>query len=180
MLHDRYQELENNIIEIIKEEQIKLGYQEETLRLYYPLSSLNQFIGAKADAEQMERLLEGFSAEEEKILGRVGISRRGERFCLAVPPQGMRYVHEHMGENEFLARFIQVIQKHGCTIEDILEVFRAYSSQVCVEKMEGEEFDYLLYFKDGKPDQFRYCITFEECHVIYHRFTEADYEEMMK
>lgn len=27
-----------------------------------------------------------------------------------------------MGENEFLVKFIQVIQKHGCTIEDILSV----------------------------------------------------------
>ena len=32
--------LEKVICDTIKEEQIKLGYQKETIRLYYPMSSL--------------------------------------------------------------------------------------------------------------------------------------------
>ena len=36
-----YKILENNLIDIIKEEQAKLGYRKEKIRLYYPLSSLN-------------------------------------------------------------------------------------------------------------------------------------------
>ena len=35
--------LEKNIIDVIKEEQAKLGYRKEKIRLYYPLSSLNHF-----------------------------------------------------------------------------------------------------------------------------------------
>jgi len=169
-----------NVIEIIKEEQIKLGYQRETLRLYYPLASLNKFIGEMCSVEQMEERLQEFSQLAEEKLGAVGISRKGSRFCLAVPPQGMEYVHEHTDKNEFLVQFIGVIQKHDCTLEDILAVFSKYSGKVHVEKMEQEEFDYLIYFEDGVPDNFRYCITFEESHVIYHRFTEADYEELME
>ena len=32
--------LEKNIIDVIKEEQAKLGYRKEKIRLYYPLSSV--------------------------------------------------------------------------------------------------------------------------------------------
>ena len=33
-----YHRLENSIIDVIKEEQAKLGYRKEEIRLYYPLS----------------------------------------------------------------------------------------------------------------------------------------------
>lgn len=36
-----YNKLERNLIDIIKEEQAKLGFFREDIRLYYPLSSLN-------------------------------------------------------------------------------------------------------------------------------------------
>ena len=35
-----YKKLRNNMIDQIKEAQMKLGYVKETVRLYYPLSSL--------------------------------------------------------------------------------------------------------------------------------------------
>ena len=38
-----YDKLERNLIDIIKEEQAKLGFFREDIRLYYPLSSLNHF-----------------------------------------------------------------------------------------------------------------------------------------
>ena len=36
-----YSKLERNLIDLMKEEQAKLGYRKEAVRLYYPLSSLN-------------------------------------------------------------------------------------------------------------------------------------------
>ena len=33
-----FTELRNNLIDIIREEQAKLGFREERIRLYYPLS----------------------------------------------------------------------------------------------------------------------------------------------
>lgn len=174
-----FEKLERNVIESIKEGQIKLGYQKETLRLYYPLASLNQFLEEENTAEQMEEKLQEFSKAVENRLGKIRCSRKGERFCLAVPPEGMQYVHEHTDKNEFLVRFIEVIRKHDCSLEDIIAVFSTYSSQVHVEKIENGEFDYLIFFEDGVPDDFRYCFTFEECHAIYHRFTPADYKELL-
>ena len=40
-----YEKLEKNIVDVIKEQQAKLGYMREKVRLYYPLSSLNHFFG---------------------------------------------------------------------------------------------------------------------------------------
>ena len=43
-----YDKLERNLIDIVKEEQAKLGFFKEDIRLYYPLSSLNHFFNADA------------------------------------------------------------------------------------------------------------------------------------
>lgn len=48
-----------------------------------------------------------------------------------------------------------------------------------IEPEYKKEFDYLIYFADGKPDAYRYCIHFEDEHAIYHRFTAKEYEKMM-
>ena len=34
-----YHKLEQSLIDVVKEEQAKLGYRKEEIRLYYPLSS---------------------------------------------------------------------------------------------------------------------------------------------
>ena len=39
-----YKYLERSLIDIVKEEQAKLGYRKEEVRLYYPLSTLNHFL----------------------------------------------------------------------------------------------------------------------------------------
>ena len=41
-----FKRLEKNLIDIIKEEQAKLGFRKEEIRLYYPLISLNHFFEA--------------------------------------------------------------------------------------------------------------------------------------
>ena len=47
--------LEKNLRDLILEEQIKLGYRKELLRLYYPLSSLNHLLGVNCtEAEMLE------------------------------------------------------------------------------------------------------------------------------
>ena len=173
----KYAELEKNLIEVLKEEQIKLGYRSENVRLYYPISSLNRLLGVSLDAAEMEKALYGFGDHAKEHLGKIEISRVGERFCLQIPPEGVDYVHAHLTETEFISDFIHTIEKHGCTIEEALQVFYKHSAQVHVEKITDGEFDYLIYFENGSPDDFRYCLKDEGCHIIYHRFTEGDYEE---
>ena len=55
-----YNRLETSLIDVIKEEQAKLGYMKEKISLYYPLSSLNHFFESKADAAGMMEILKDF------------------------------------------------------------------------------------------------------------------------
>lgn len=54
-----YKRLYKNLIDIIKEEQAKLGFRRESIRLYYPLSSLNHFFETQDTEEQMKNRLHG-------------------------------------------------------------------------------------------------------------------------
>lgn len=170
-----FEKLMQNIMDVIAEEQIKLGYRSEVIYLYYPLKSLNSLLGTDSDIYGMNINLSEFSEYAGEYLGKIGISNRKERFCIAIPPEGADYVHEHMGENDFLKSFINAVSKHGCTMEDIVGVFGQYSKNVTVRKIDDGEFDYLIYFTDGKPNDYMYCIKFEGCHAGYHRFTKDDY-----
>ena len=44
--------------------------------------------------------------------------------------------------------------------------------------MDTEDFDELLYFEDGVPDEDYYCFKTEGEHLIYHRFTKEDYQAL--
>ena len=57
-----YNRLETSLIDVIKEEQAKLGYMKEKISLYYPLSSLNHFFESNADAAGMMEILKDFPA----------------------------------------------------------------------------------------------------------------------
>lgn len=172
-----YTRLVKNIQDVIKEDQVKLGFRSETIRLYYPLQSLNRLLKTELDDLQMQEELNGFCKIVKLNLGEVQVSHNKERFCFLIPPAGVNYVHEQTQESEFIVDFITMIQKHTCTIEEIRELFNRYSDHVHFERTIHGEFDYLIYFEDGVPDDFRYCITDEGCHLIYHRFTPEDYED---
>jgi len=169
--------LEQNIIDSIEEQQLKLGYLKETVRLYYPLASLNRFLQVEASVEEMISLMQEFSEWSVKELGGIIVINRGERFCIAVPPAGAERIHAHLQQDGFLADLIEAVRVHGNTWEDVLAIFNKHSDCVHVQEMDNGEFHYLVYFEDGKPDQYRYCIAVEGHHVTYHRYTKADYEE---
>lgn len=170
-----FESLKNNIIDVIKEEQIKLGFREETIRLYYPMDSLNSLLDAKMSINQLLNALEQFCLYVKECFGEVQYSRNDKRFCIVIPPKGVSYVHKEVKDRIFLKEFIEKISTCHCNIEDIKAIFQRYSDKVKCSKVTHGEFDYLLYFEDGKPDRYIYCIKFEGCHTIYHRFTQADY-----
>ena len=200
-----YSNLERSLIDVIKEEQAKLGYYREDIRLYYPLSSLNHFLGTDVNADKMQKILEGTgenvdetrnivegkeagSATAETIvaglnarlsdkLGMVEVSHRGDRFCFHILPEGVEYVHENTKENEFIRELVNLVAKHGCTIDQIYELFTAHSDRVGREKMDNGEFDERIWFQDDADDPYYYCFKQEGGHMIYHRFLPEDYED---
>ena len=65
--------MKDNLIDIIKEEQAKLGYRKESIRLYYPLGSLKHLLKADADIEKMREVLDDFCDEVKEQLQNVKI-----------------------------------------------------------------------------------------------------------
>lgn len=200
-----YSNLERSLIDVIKEEQAKLGYYREDIRLYYPLSSLNHFLGTDVNADKMQKILEetgenidetrnivegkeagsataepivaGMNATLSDKLGMVEVSHRGDRFCFHILPEGVEYVHENTKENEFIRELVNLVAKHGCTINQIYELFTARSDRVGREKMDNGEFDERIWFQDDADDPYYYCFKQEGGHMIYHRFLPEDYED---
>lgn len=95
-----FKKLENSLIDVIKEEQAKLGFKEEKIHLYYPLSSLNHFFSVQDSAEEMLARLQNLPEELTSKLGNVAVSHKGDRFCFYIPEPGSVYVHENMKEND--------------------------------------------------------------------------------
>ena len=136
-----FSRLEKSIMDVIKEEQAKLGYRKEKIRLYYPLSSLNHFFQVEGDVTGMLEKLNWFSEYTKQRLGQVEVTNEGERFCFHIPEEGVEYVHEQMKENEFIKELIGLLQKHDCTMEEIFDLFRSHSEKVEIHEMDnGESF----------------------------------------
>ena len=171
-----FEKLENSLIDVIKEEQAKLGFKEEKIHLYYPLSSLNHFFLAQDSADEMAARLQNLPEKLTSKLGEVRVSHKGDRFCFYIPEPGSVYVHENMKENEFIKALIELVGRHGCTIEEIKELFHSYSDKIITEPTDNEEFDVMIRFDDGS-DPYYYCFKDEGCHIIYHRFLPEDYAD---
>ena len=107
-----FSRLEKSITDIIKEEQAKLGYKKEKIRLYYPLSSLNHFFQVEGDVTGMLEKLNWFPEYTQERMGNVEVTNDGERFCFHIPEEGVEYVHNHMEENEFIKELVELLQNH--------------------------------------------------------------------
>ena len=169
--------LKNNIFDVIKEQQIKLGYRKEAIRLYYPLQSLNRLLGTEINETEMKSVLEAFAESVKEELGLIFISCDKNRFCLFLPEEASEYIYTHTEHDGFIYDFIAAVSKHNVSVDDIIRVFRKYSDNVHFEKVNHGEFDYLVYFENGEPDNYRYCLTDKGDHISYHRFTIEDYND---
>ena len=79
--------LEKNLRDLILEEQVKLGYRKELLRLYYPLSSLNHLLEVDCTEEEMLERMKEFSEATRAHFGGITASSKQERFCIQIPPE---------------------------------------------------------------------------------------------
>lgn len=178
---DRFME---NIMEQIKEAQLKLGYAKEVIRLYFPTASLCRLL--QVQWRNGEELLAALSAEkrfEATALGTIRFARcKDDRIEVCVAPEGAEYVHDNVPDPPFLVSIIELFQKkHDLTIEEICACFARFGKPYVCEKMEpGTDFDYVLYFPEHQPDSWYYCVRTEMGHTIYHRFTEEDYRLLIR
>lgn len=129
--------LEENLIDLVKEQQAKLGFRPEVIRLYYPVSTLNHFFGSEDTAEKMKVRLNGLGAHMKETLGEVRVTVKGDRFCFLIPETGSVYVHEQMKGREFIQDLVDLVGTHGCSLEEIRELFRQWSSR-CLRRSKME------------------------------------------
>ena len=129
-----FTELRNNLIDIIREEQAKLGFREERIRLYYPLSSLNHLLEAHDDADAMNARLAAMPAEITDTLGDVVVTHKGDRFCFNIPEKGSVYVHENTPDNDFIKALVDLLAGHGTTLDDVLALFMSYSPDISANR----------------------------------------------
>lgn len=174
------QRLEKNLCDNILEAQIKLGYDGRPMSLNYTTSSLCHLTGITAD--DTETMLSKFSEKVSPRLGEITFRPIKDGYCLTVPSEGTEYVNRNSDGSEFIRKFIELIRSHP-TVEEVLRLFRSFSDNVTVSEVNNEEFRYLVYFTDGIPDDYRYCISAEEemdgsIHVTYHRFIKEDYDAL--
>lgn len=174
--------LEKHIMDTIKEWQIKIGYREGDMKLYYPGKSLAVLLGlpAEADEDRLVKALEEFSQAMEPKLGKIIISGNYERYCLDIPDKGCAYVADQVPEPVFLKRFLKELMTPGNTMEQIRACFAAYAEEhgiTYVEEPAGEEEDARAFcFTDNAADEYVYFVEENEFGLTYHRFARTDYE----
>ena len=179
-----YDNLQHNLIDLIREEEAKLGYRKENIRLYYPLSSLCHMFGCDVrdtSYSDMVKLLEGDDEDFRQytdILGCVTFSYKKDRFCFEINENGVEYIHNNTDENEFIRKLVDLIRSHSTSMKDIIEFFNDSYDGVIIEYIKDGEFDVLIKFADKADDRYYYCFKDEGCHIIYHRFLPEDYEDL--
>ena len=167
--------LQKNLLYVMQEMQLKIGISGESVKFYYPLDELNGFFAADYSVEEMTEALKSFQEYIKNSLGEIKISVDGKRFCFVIGQKGIDYARNELKNHQFLAEFI-ALTKSACTLDDVLNLFRKYSNDVVCKEVDNEEFDHLVYFANGEPDNFYYCLQFEFDHMHYHRFTPQDFK----
>ena len=123
-----------NMTDQIKEAQLKLGYARETMRLYYPLSSLNAMLEMQETdiRELAKKIRHDLEAKKEKM-GDTQIRIHADRIVFTIPPDFVEYVHEQVPEPPFLKELIQLFrEKHACTKEEITAVFECRTAWILI------------------------------------------------
>ena len=168
-----------NLIEQIKEAQLKLGYAEETIRLYFPVQSMCGLLRIESrSGKELILQLEKEKEFENTVLGNIRFTLcKDDRIEVCISAEGAAYVYEQIPDPPFLVSVIELFQNnHHLTIEKVCECFAKFNnSYICRKMKDGTDFDYVLCFADHNPDSWYYCIKMEMGHTVYHRFTERDY-----
>ena len=128
MYENGYKKLQDSLIDVIAEEQAKLGYMKEPIRLYYPLSSLHHFFKSEGDAEAMQESLGGFPEATKEIFGEVQVSHKGDRFCFFLSENATEYAVCICGR--IYAMYIHLGRDYVLNDRDIIGIFNLETTTV--------------------------------------------------
>lgn len=185
-------DLKKHIFDTIKEWQLKIGYREGSMKLYYPGESLAFLLGS--DILSVEAALSAFCDEMEPQIGKIKVSGTYERYCLDIPAKGCAYVAEGVAEPEFLKLFLGELTKPGSSMEQIRACFQEYARRkgtVYVEEIiksdNGQGTSHAdththsglaFYFEAADVEEYVYWVEENEFGLTYHRFTREEYRKL--
>ena len=178
------EKLRQHIYDTVKEWQLKIGVQNERLRLYYPASSLKSLLrlGQDVSRRHLDEALLEFFREMEPQLGDAVFSCRGERYCIEIPAEGCAYIAEKIPEPEFLKRFLSVMTAGDSSLEQIRRCFRDFAGshglRFWEEDRKTDGMGHVFYFENNDLEPYVYCVEDDDFGLTYHRFTREDYEEL--
>jgi len=171
-------DLKRNILDSVKECEIKLGYRQEAVSLYYPKNVLKELLSATDD--DLQECINGFCQSVARELGEVCIMETQEagRYQVVIPEKGVAYVHENVEAGAFMKAFVENIYKPGMGRDGMIALFRQFSDKVVVEQA-GEK-EWAVYFESPEIDAYVYYMEEDEFGLQYHRFTRESYRELMR
>lgn len=180
--------LERHIIDTIKEWQMKIGYSEGSMNLYYPKEALAELLELPDGEQKLGRALAGFAQEVKPRLGEIAISHEGERYCFVIPAEGCTYVAEEIPDALFLQSFLAVITGAGRSMKAVEDCFARYAKchggSYVAREAHHHGLGKVFYFEWGEDasgdekDPYVYCVEDDEFGLTYHRFTRAEYRVM--
>ncbi len=183
-------DLKKHVIDTIKEWQIKIGYREGNMKLYYPGESLLSLLAV--EREVLEAALSEFCKDCETTLGRIKVSGSFERYCLDIPAKGCAYVAGKVEEPEFLKALLEIIAKSGNSMEQVRQCFADYARKNGTASVEERIEDghssnhtkihshdgLAFYFEEAFVDEYVYWVEENEFGLTYHRFTRDEYKRI--
>ncbi len=175
--------LEEHIIDTIKEWHLKIGYQEESIRLYYPLDSVKDFfdidINEKEDAEQFCRIVQNYLSEKMSEMGEVKVSLAKQRFCIEISRELNQYIANFIEASDFLRDFLETLLTGE--IEAVRTLFQSYAEKNhgdYAEKPHHGEGGIAFSFLEEEIDPYVYCVEQDAFGLTYHRFVRTEYEKL--
>lgn len=187
-------ELEQHMIDTVKEWQIKIGYRKEAMNLYYPEESLKDMLGLSCDASEkaLKAALKLFAEKTGKVFGQLKVSEKKGRYCIGIPETGCEYIHKNIPDSEFLQAFLKVITGENPTFEKVRGCFKEAAEtyrEMFAEQDHGTDgMGRVFYFtgegglktpKESKIDHYVYCVELDDFGMTYHRFDWNDYQKLL-
>lgn len=174
--------LKSNICDNIYEAQAKLGYEGRQMSLNYMNASICHLLGEYLSEDELNAALSEFASFVSDDLGEITFSPIKNGVCITIPEKGTAYINKKYDGGELIDELVKAVRSHA-PIENFFDIFRACSDSVVIKDINNEEFRYLIYFADGNPNDYRYCLSVDEeidgsIHVSYHRFIKEDYEDL--
>ena len=99
------------------------------------------------------------------------------RYAVRIFAEGFDWVHKNYQPSDFMKEFVQEIRKPYNSLEDIVDLFRRYSPEILINKVNEDEWAFS--FTDDNIDPYVYHIVQSVFGLEYHRFTRESYHMMM-